>query len=90
MRQAADRQDGRSAYARSFFKGLDDFGVLTGMARARAHMGKAQLLEQRSDIALVIVDAEALVDDALEIDAPRIRPGCAALRARGCGVGQCG
>jgi hypothetical protein len=32
-------------------------------------MGKAQLLEQRSDIALVIVDAETLMDDALEIDA---------------------
>jgi hypothetical protein len=28
------------------------------------------LLEERSDIALVIVDAETFVDDALEIDAP--------------------
>jgi hypothetical protein len=44
----------RVSVGRSFFKSLDDFGVLTGMARARAHMGKAQLLEQRSDIALVI------------------------------------
>ena len=33
-------------------------------------MGKAQLLEQRSDIAFVIVDAETLMDDALEIDPP--------------------
>jgi len=33
-------------------------------------MGKAPLLEQRPDIALVIVDAETFVDDALEIDAP--------------------
>ena len=43
--------------------------VLAGMTWARAHVREAQLLEQRSDIALVIVDAETLADDALEVDA---------------------
>lgn len=33
-------------------------------------MGKAELLEQLSDIALVIVDAEFLGDDALEVGPP--------------------
>ena len=32
--------------------------------------GQAELLQQRSDMAFMIVDAEALVDDALKIDAP--------------------
>ncbi len=32
--------------------------------------GGAKSLQQRSDMALVIIDAEALLDDALEIDAP--------------------
>jgi hypothetical protein len=49
----------------SFFESLDDLGVLAGMTRTRAHMGEAQLLEQRSDIALVIGDAETLTNDAL-------------------------
>jgi hypothetical protein len=40
------------------------------MARTRAHVRKAQLLEKRPHIALMIIDAETLVDDALEIDAP--------------------
>ena len=38
------------------------------MARPRAHVGKAELLEELADIALVIVDAEALGDDALKIN----------------------
>jgi hypothetical protein len=54
----------------SFFESLDDLAFLAGMARARAHVRKAQLLEKRPDIALMIIDAETLVDDALEIDAP--------------------
>ena len=40
------------------------------MARPGAHVGKAELLEQLADIALVIVDAEALGDDALKINPP--------------------
>ena len=40
------------------------------MARARADVGEAEPLQQRSDMAFVIVDAEALLDDALEIEAP--------------------
>jgi hypothetical protein len=54
----------------SFFESLDDLGVLAGMARTRAHMGKAQSMEQRSDIALMIGDAETLTNNALKIDAP--------------------
>jgi hypothetical protein len=33
-------------------------------------VGKAELLQNRSDIALVKVDVETLLDDALQIDAP--------------------
>ena len=40
------------------------------MTRARAHVREAELLQKRSDRALVIVDPETLGDDALEIDAP--------------------
>ena len=38
------------------------------MARPRANVGKAEFLEKLADIARVIVDAEALGDDPLEID----------------------
>lgn len=40
------------------------------MTRARAHTRKAELLQQRSNIAFVIIDAETRGCDALEIDAP--------------------
>ena len=40
------------------------------MARSRADVGEAELLQELADVALVIVDAEALVDDPLEVDAP--------------------
>src|SRR5580700_5940029 len=65
---SAGRRDGRSARAESFFESLDDLLVLGGVARPRAHVGKAELLEKLADVALMIVDAEALDDDALEID----------------------
>jgi hypothetical protein len=42
--------------------------VLGRVARPGAHLGKAKLLEKLADIARVIVDAEALGDDPLEID----------------------
>ena len=38
------------------------------MARPRADVGEAELLQKLSDVALVIVDAEPLGDDALEVD----------------------
>ena len=38
------------------------------MARPRADVGKAKFLQKLADVALVIVDAEALGDDPLEID----------------------
>jgi hypothetical protein len=64
----AGRRDGRSARAGSFFESLDDLLVLGGVARPRADVGKAELLEKLADVALVIVDAEALGDDALKIN----------------------
>ena len=39
-----------------------------GVARPRADVGKAELLEKLPDIARVIVDADPLGDDTLEID----------------------
>ena len=39
------------------------------MARPRAHMGEAEFLQERRDVALVVGDAEALPDELLEIDA---------------------
>jgi hypothetical protein len=47
-----------------FFKSLDRFFVLLGMARARTEMRKAQFLQQSADRHLVEIDAEALLDDA--------------------------
>jgi hypothetical protein len=67
---SVNRPDAPSACAGSFFIGLDDCGVLRGMAWPGAHVGKAQLLQQRRDMALVIVDAETRLDDLLKIDAP--------------------
>jgi hypothetical protein len=43
------------------------------MTRPRGDMGKAKLLQKRSDIALVKVDAEPLGDDALQIHPPPSR-----------------
>ncbi len=50
-----------------FFKRRNRRGVLAGMQRAGAHVGEAELLEKRADMALVILDAEPLLDDALKI-----------------------
>ena len=44
------------------------------MARPGAHVGKAELLEKLADIALVIVDAEALGDDARDYQEFRVWP----------------
>ena len=38
------------------------------MSWARTDVGEAKFLEKRSDISLAIVNAEALLDDPLEID----------------------
>jgi len=40
------------------------------MMRAGADVREAEFLQQRPDIMLVIIDAEALLDELLEIDAP--------------------
>lgn len=40
------------------------------MPRACADVREAELLQERSDVALAVVDAEALGDDALKIHAP--------------------
>ena len=53
-----------------FLESLDNLGVLAGMARTRADMGEAELLQQRPDITFAIIDPEAVLDDALKIDAP--------------------
>jgi hypothetical protein len=63
-------QDEPSARAGSFFKRFDDLLVLTRMARPRADMREAKLLEELSDIARMKVDAEPFGDDTPEIDAP--------------------
>lgn len=39
------------------------------MARARADVVEAELLEKLADVALVITDTETLLDDALQVDA---------------------
>src|SRR5271165_4943182 len=64
----AGRRDERSARARSFFICFDNPLVLSRMARPRANVRKAEFLEKLADIAGVVVDAEALGDDPLEID----------------------
>jgi len=51
-----------------FFICFDNPLVLSRVARTRAHVGKAEFLEKLADIAGVVVDAEALGDDPLEID----------------------
>jgi hypothetical protein len=53
-----------------FFERLDDLAILLGMTRPRADVREAQGLEQLADGALVIGNPEALLDDALEVDAP--------------------
>jgi hypothetical protein len=66
----ADPGDGRSKRAGSFFICLDDLDILDGMARAGADVRKAEPPQQRSDVAFMEVDAKAIGDHALEIDAP--------------------
>jgi hypothetical protein len=71
-----------------FFVSLDDFAVLRRVARPGAHMRKAEFLHERPHMALMVVDAEALPDDALQIDPPPahhavdgpVRPGLHDLR----------
>ena len=53
-----------------FFERLDDLRILRRVTRPRAHMREAQPLQKSRDMALVIGDAEAILDDLLEIDAP--------------------
>src|ERR1700690_1772926 len=53
-----------------FFKSLDDPFVLRRMARPRADVREAKLLQKLSDIARMKVDAEPLGDDVLEVDTP--------------------
>jgi hypothetical protein len=40
------------------------------MARPRADVGKSHRVEENADVAFVIIDAEALLDDTFQIDAP--------------------
>ena len=53
-----------------FFELLDDMGVLRRMLRTRADVAEAELVQQLSDIAGVVVHVEAFLDDALQVDAP--------------------
>lgn len=53
-----------------FFELLDDMGIPCRMLRARAQSRKAEPVQQFPDIAGVVVHAEALLDDALQVDAP--------------------
>lgn len=57
---------------RSFFKRLDDLAVLGTVTRPGAHVREAELFEQLADMALVMVDAEAIVDHVLKIDTPTL------------------
>jgi hypothetical protein len=57
-----------SASGGSFFLRIDRLGVLAGMARPRADVREAEQLEKLANRALVIGDAEALLNDALQID----------------------
>jgi hypothetical protein len=66
----AYRRDERSVFVRSFFESLDRLGILPGMTWPCAHMRETEFVQQCSDIALMIIDSETLVEDALEIDAP--------------------
>jgi hypothetical protein len=40
------------------------------VARSGAHVGEAKVLQKLPDMALVIINAESPLDDALQIDAP--------------------
>lgn len=59
----------RGGSPRSFFERLDHAHVLGRVARPRADVSEANLLQQFADRALVVVDAEALDDDLLQVDA---------------------
>ena len=56
--------------AGKFFECLDNPGLLARMARSRADVGEADLLQELADRTLVIDDPEALFDHPLEVDAP--------------------
>lgn len=56
--------------AAKFFERLDHAPMLRRMMRPRADVGEADLPQQFADRSRVIVDAEALADDLLQIDAP--------------------
>jgi len=76
------RPDAPSASLRSFFVSLDDPLVLRGVMGPCADVGKAERLQKRSDIAVVKLDAEALLDDVLRIDAsPAHDAGALPIRA---------
>ena len=60
------------------------------MARSGADMRETELLEQRPDIALVKIDAEALLDDALEVYASPAHDAIfLAIRAARDDLGEC-
>jgi hypothetical protein len=59
-----------SSVTAKFFERLDHARVLRRVVWARADVGKADLLQELPDRALVIIDAEALANDLLQIDAP--------------------
>ena len=52
------------------FERLDRASVLRRVTRASADVREAKRLEELADRALVVGDAEALADDALQINAP--------------------
>lgn len=54
--------------AGKFFKGLDHALILSRVTRAGADVREAEPLQKLADRALMILDAEALADDALKVD----------------------
>lgn len=65
-----DRTDGRSACGQSFFISFDRLGILGRMTRPRRDVREAEFSEKRSHVALAIINAEPLSNDALKINAP--------------------
>jgi len=59
--------------ARPVFEFLDDVGVLCRMLRTCADVRETEPVQQFADIARVVVHAEAILDDALQIDASPAR-----------------
>src|SRR5215210_5052936 len=64
---SAGRHGECSASRRSFFKSRHGLLVLGRMARTRADVREAELLEDLADRALVVSDAEALGHDLLQV-----------------------